>query len=186
MAEEGLRAGAGVGYLDESYVVGPDGVYVLAALIADPADEVVRDRLRGLRAAGQLRPHFSKESTARRVALAAGVGGLTLPSVVTVRRSGDAAERARGLCLVAMAWALAGRVDRLVIDARQTRLNRHDATVLAGLAPSGLRLPVTFVSGAGEPLLWAADVTAGAVFQDLARGEPAYRAALGSVTQVDA
>ena len=172
-------------YVDEAFEVGRPGLYVLGAVLADPGDEQCRQEIRELLLPRQPQLHFTKESPKRRLQLAETVGGLSLPSLVTVRASADAAERARGLCLVRLAWALSGLANSLVFEAREGKLNEHDKTVLAGLASHGPRLSASFVPAGDDPLLWAADVLSGAIFQDLARAQPAYRAALGPVTLLE-
>lgn len=93
----------------------------------------------------------------------------------------DIAERARGRCLSALAWALVERVDLLVVEGRQKVQDRHDASVLRAVRVGGAAPAVTFATKADDPLLWAADIVAGAVFHDVARADPSYRQALGPV-----
>jgi len=171
-------------YVDEAYEVGPAGAYVLAAVVA-PTDttDLRREVYDALRLGRQARPHFSKENHKRRLVLADAVAGLGLPATVLVEPSAGRAVRARGRCLARLAWELGEEtgVDAIVFESRGRTADQHDASVLARAARQGPRFAATFARAAEDPLLWLADITAGAVFQDLARGNPAYRAALGAV-----
>jgi len=92
-----------------------------------------------------------------------------------------------GRCLARLAWELgreAGGVDGIVFESRGRPADQHDASVLARAARHGPRFTATFVRAAEDPILWLADIIASAVFQDLARGNPAYRAALGTIRLV--
>jgi hypothetical protein len=164
-------------YVDESY---QDGVYVLAAVLDSDDGLAVRQALKDARLRRQMVVHFGKESAKRRVLLAEMVSGLGLTAVVAVRTSRERPERARGRCLNGLVWALGDRASHLVIEARQQTLNNHDRSVLAG-ASRRFVISASFVPKTEEPLLWAADVIAGAVFHDLARGDSTYRAALGAI-----
>jgi hypothetical protein len=174
-------------YVDEAYEVGPAGVYVLAAVVA-PADatDLRRELRNALRQGRQPRPHFSKENHKRRIVLADAVAGLGLPATVVVESSAGRAVRARGRCLARLAWELGQEtgVDAIVFESRGRPADQHDASILARTARQGPRLAATFVRATEDPILWLADIIAGAVFQEVARGNSAYRAAPGTVRLV--
>lgn len=167
------------GYIDEAY---DDHVYVLSCVLdigdAGQSCDTPQQVLRGLLGRGARAVHFSKESPKRRRQLAETYAALELPAHVFVAYGSDRAERRRGVALVEFAWLLADHVDELVFEARQEKLNHHDHAVLstARRRPAAWR----FEAAAECEMLWWADVVAGSVFQDVARGMPAYRAALGT------
>lgn len=166
-----------IAYVDESY---QQGVYVLAAVLAHPEAATARHAILDTRLRRQAVIHFVKENPKRRLQLAETVARLGLPVVAAVRLSQERPERARGRCLHTLSWALASRASRIVIEDRQRTLNRHDRSVLTGPRHQPAPSPM-FVAKPDEPLLWAADIVAGALFHDLARSDPTYRAALGQV-----
>lgn len=61
----------------------------------------------------------------------------------------------------------------------------HDARLLATLRPGGRPLQPRFPGKRAAPLLWAADIVAGAVFHAAPRGAPAHADALGPVERHD-
>jgi hypothetical protein len=170
-------------YLDESYDIRPGRGYVLGAVVTSSNDAQLRDLVRGLRLKGQDRLHFGQEAVERRLLVAEIVAGLGVAMVAAVAHVGPrraTAARLRGRCLRALYPELAG-VQAVVIESRGLRPDRHDASVLAGLARPGPPCALSFLRAADDPVLWVADFVAGAVFQDVVRGVPAYRAALGEV-----
>jgi hypothetical protein len=171
-------------YVDEAYELGRGGAYVLAAvfLSADTAD--LRQELKDtLQMDGQQRPHFRKESHKRRRVLADAVASFGLPATAVVAMSPTTAARSRGLCVARLAWEVTD-VDAIVFESRGPLADRHDATILAGIARHGPRHTPSFVRAVDDPILWLADIVAGAVFHDLVRGNSAYRTALGAVRLV--
>lgn len=154
-----------VGYVDESYKLDAEGelVYVLGlvSVAGRPAD--ARVALRGLLLKGQDSLRFSKENPDRRVELAAALPAAGLRATAIVCRREPGAERARGLCVRDLAWAAHGRLTDLVFETRELHENAHDASVLKGLSPLGVRLAYSFLRKEEEPLLWAADIVAGAI-----------------------
>ncbi|AEH10095.1 MULTISPECIES: DUF3800 domain-containing protein [Protofrankia] len=174
--------------VDESY--GSQGkqrqVYVLAAVLVPAAPELLartREELGRLRLHGQ-RPHFGRDSDKRRRAVAETIRALELPTLVVVRtaRGAEMAERSRGLCLARLSWELRDTVQELLIERREHSRNRHDRSVLAGLRGQGVALSVRFPASEDDPLLWAADAVASAVFQAEARGRSEYLALHGPIT----
>ncbi len=169
-------------YVDEAYEPGPGGGYVLAAVVAPSDTAALRRELSdALQLRGQDRPHFTKEDHKRRVVLAESVAGLGLPATVVVERSAGRALRERGRCLATLAWELDEEVDAIVFESRGRQQDQHDAWALARIAQYGPRFTTRFVRPTAEPALWVADIIASAVFQDVVRGNPAYRGAVGDL-----
>ncbi|MFF4340811.1 hypothetical protein ACFY00_12855 [Kitasatospora sp. NPDC001540] len=97
---------------------------------------------------------------------------VTFGAPVPVRRQ----ERARAKCLAELVSGLHGfGVDRLHVEAREPSLNERDVrTVMAArrTLPAGSAFRVEHIHGGNEPLLWIADVVAGARrFAQLGRNE---------------
>ncbi|MFJ6211756.1 hypothetical protein ACIQGZ_00160 [Streptomyces sp. NPDC092296] len=174
-------------WLDESFQEQDSaGFYILAAAVIEPdAADTVREAMRGLRGRrATAKAHWTEMDHRDRCAaarLVAGLPGLHVVSVgspVPLRRQ----ERARSKCLTALVVELHGfGVAQLYMEAREKELNSRDVTTViaarSGL-PKGTRFRVDHVLGAMEPLLWVADVVAGACRAErLGRGE--YRDLLG-------
>jgi hypothetical protein len=172
-----------IGYVDESYKLDPRGdlVYVLGQVdSARPAEEL-RAALRDLLLNGQDALRFSKERPERRVELAMALQALDFRMTAIVCRSERRAERARGLCVRDLAWAAQGRLSDLHFEARDPRQNAHDASILSGLRSQGITLSCSFLRKDEEPLLWAADLVAGAIRESIADMVGKAAEALGSV-----
>lgn len=173
-------------YADESFHEAPSGgFYVLAAAMFDPAAfETARAAMRdvlGKRRAKKL--HWSEMDAQQRHNAAKAVAGIDSFHVVTVgvpmpvKRQ----ERARAKCLHRLVFELHSYgVTHLMIESRTDQLDRRDvATVTRArlrLSKDALFL-VDHQAGADEPLFWAADVVAGAVYAHR-RGQPGYRRVL--------
>jgi hypothetical protein len=85
-----------------------------------------------------------------------------------------------------LAAGLAPHVDRVVVESRGPALDRNDRRVLAAVGARRGRAPAyEFPIGRDEPVLWAADVVASAVFQALRRDKNDLLAALGDVAVLD-
>lgn len=175
------------GYLDESYGRDPDGRLVYALGIVEAAGDLtdLRDALRALPRKRDGVLHFTNEDHGRRTSLAAAVGALDLEFTAVVRRGPDSPARARAVALSTTAWAMRGRIDLLVLESRGAKPDRADAKLLSTVHPPAHRIATRFLGKEAEPLLWVADLLAGATFQALARGAPDHLAALGKVDQVD-
>lgn len=180
-----MTGGALLGYVDESYE--PGRLYVLAAVLADDAEHGPRDALRALLTDRRKRVHFHDDDLARRMRAATTVAGLGMRLIAAVRRSTDRPERSRAKCLTALVWHVGPHADGLVIEARSLVDNRRDRATLARVrAAKGPALRVAFAPAAGEPLLWAADVVAGAAAASLLRGQHGPYAVLsGRVQRVE-
>lgn len=165
---------AQIGFIDEAF---DENVYVLACVIDGAAGSC--SPLRSLLLGKQQELKFGQEGHARKLLLAQAYARLGLQAVIAVKESKGSNERRRGLCLVALAWWVGDFVDSLVFDASQERGNIHDRTVLKGLSGHGPKLTASFMPSQDVETLWAADIVAGSMFHDVARGEPSYRHLLG-------
>jgi hypothetical protein len=165
------------------------GFYIIAAAVIDPAviDEAraVMLQTRGRRRTAKSHWTEMDERERQRAAEAvASLGGLHVVAVgspVPVRRQ----ERARRACLSELVTQLHGfRVGRLYMEAREEQLNDRDiATVRYArryTLPKGTDFRIEHVPGGTEPLLWVADIVAGACRAEQL-GSAVYREALGDV-----
>jgi hypothetical protein len=158
--------------LDESFREHEtNGVYVLAACVLAPlVSPEVRDlmlRLRGVRRTDKLHWHemdrAQQKEAAKRLADVDGVSMVAIGVPVPRRRQ----ERARAMCLAALVPELHNLgVRQMLAEARTSELNRRDVRVVSEARfalPKGTDLRIDHLPGRDEPLLWAADVVAGAV-----------------------
>ncbi len=159
-----------------------DGFYVLAAAVFRRAvhDEVrtVMSELRGKRRIPKL--HWNEMDQAEQKAAVetlADLDGFHLVAVgspVPRRRQ----ERARARCLQRLVLELSTfDVEMLVLEARTTTLDARDVETVKGARfdlPKGTPFRVTHEPGKNEPLLWAADIVAGAI-RAREDGRPGYR-----------
>lgn len=165
-----------IAYADESFREHPtEGFYVFAAVVvALDVEEPARELLRGLRGTrGISKVHWNEmdrgeqKDAAQRVARVGGFHVVTVGSPVPQRRQ----ERARAACIKALVPELHGfGVEEMLIEARAPVLNRRDVLTVQGARfalPKGNRFRVEHVLGSVEPLLWAADIAAGAVGANL-------------------
>lgn len=77
----------------------------------------------------------------------------------------------------------------VALEAREARQNESDLKLLAGLRTDrhiGLELRMTHPKGPGEPLLWLADIVAGAVAADRQRQSEHLQRIQHRVTLLDA
>jgi hypothetical protein len=179
-------------FADESFREDPTkGVYVLAATVLEhEAHEGARElmrRLLGSRRTGKLRWHemdrLQRKDAAHRVADIEGVHVVAVGTPVPRRRQ----ERARAACLTTLVGALHGLgVQHLLIEARSAELNLRDVATVQGTRfnlPKGSHFRVDHIPGSDEPLLWVADVVAGAVRASL-QGSSAQVELLGERVHV--
>lgn len=168
MSEHAARAA----YTDESFHEAADGgFYVLAAAVFDEsAHEPVRTAMRGLRGRRRTNKLHWNEMDARQQTSAAetvasldGFHLVTVGAPVPRKRQ----ERARAVCLTRLVTELHSyAVTELVIESRTAELNSRDIRAVRGARfslPRGAHFQVTHVAGSQEPLLWSADIVAGAV-----------------------
>jgi hypothetical protein len=159
-------------FADESFQEDPvDGFYVLAAAVfPPPIHDEVRELMVDLRGSRKIHKlHWNEmdprqqEESAKRLASVDGFHVVTVGTPVPQRRQ----ERARAGCLTRLVVELHSLdVTELVMEARERELNRRDIRTVAGARyalPAGADFRIDHEFAANEPLLWAADVVAGAV-----------------------
>lgn len=174
-------------YGDESFLEATaGGYYVLAsATFAPETVEQAREAMlaiRGTRRTDKL--HWNEmdarqhKSAAREVAALDGFHVVVVGTPVPERRQ----NRARAQCLTRLVAELHGfGVQDLYLESRDPTQDRRDvATVVSAryALPKGTRFTVGHLQGGREPLLWAADIVAGAV-RAHRHGEGTYRDILG-------
>ncbi|SEE80346.1 hypothetical protein [Jiangella alba] len=173
-------------YVDES-IRTDDGVYVLAAVALDRADAAaVRAAVRALEPRPGRRFHWRDRLPAARHSAAGLLAGLPTLAIAVVgapvnpRRQ----ERARRHCLGALLFELADAgVDEVCLESRNPVADRRDLDVVGGFRVRGVVPPTLRVAHAragDEPLLWAADIVAGAICAAEGK-EPAYREAVAAI-----
>jgi hypothetical protein len=159
-------------FVDEAIWVPPEGAgcYILAAAMVEYADlGAVRATLTGLLLPRQRRLHWREESIPRRRKIVAVVAQLEVIHVVVVGAPMDPPrqERARRKCMERLLYLLdAADVERVVVESRTALLNERDLTLVESLRGQRVlsdRLRVDTERPSGEPLLWVADVVAGAM-----------------------
>jgi hypothetical protein len=145
------------------------GEYLLAAVImSEPRRAALRDEALALRISGR-KLHWHNESATRRAYLVHQLAAMPISSVVVVRtaRTAEGDERSRRKCLEGLLVELDRRdVDQAVLEAREPSQNRRDLDLVARLRQGRRlrsRLRVDHAAGPAEPLLWLADIVAGAV-----------------------
>ncbi|MER7015970.1 hypothetical protein ABT324_31445 [Saccharopolyspora sp. NPDC000359] len=174
-----------IAYGDESFREHrQQGFYVLASVIVDTQEaEEAREVLLGLRGKHRKLHWYEMEPDEqhRTIKHLADLDGLHV--VVTgapVPRQKQ--ERARAKCLARLIHELHGfGVDLLVLEARSAELNRRDvstaATARRSFLPKEAQFRVAHCPGPLEPMLWAADVIAGAC-RAAYLGRPEFREVL--------
>jgi len=181
-------------WVDESmHVIGNDGLYILAAVVCDPADcDPARDALRSLLVTGQPKLHWGTESLERKEKIIGTVAQIDMAAVVVVGTpmTKKKQERARAVCMETLVMHLADMaVTRVLLEERTPSLNERDRLLVAAirgkkLIPKNMHIDVARPSA--EPMLWLPDVVAGAVGADRVRGKPQYLDVIRPmVTQVD-
>lgn len=172
---------------DESFQEHDDaGFYIIAAAVI-PADAQEHAREEMLRLQARHAPaklHWTKRDAAERVELAravAALDGLHVVAVGTPVRPRKQ-ERARAQCLHLLVCELHGfGVEHLFLEARDQVLNARDVTTVQQARytlPKDARFRLDHLYGATEPLLWIADIVAGAVRAEKL-GDTRYRDILG-------
>lgn len=170
------RAQGWTAYLDESFQESDTGAgfYVLAAATFAPGVlEDVRGVVLGLRGQRKVAKlhwsqmeHRERIEAAKRLGDASGAHLVAVAAPVAMRRQ----ERARALCLTEMVVELHGRgVASIVAESREETLDRRDVDTVRHARhrlPAGSRAHISHERGPAEPVLWAADIVAGAVRMD--------------------
>ncbi|MGL5825832.1 MAG: hypothetical protein ACRCYU_13640 [Nocardioides sp.] len=170
-------------WVDESVHV-EAGLYVLAAVVADPVDRdthypALRAHLRSPRQ----RLHWRDEEAKDRVLIAETIAALELAHVVVVAGSLNPKrqERGRRKCLECLLVQLGDGVGRVWFESRGKALDRRDLEMVTALRTQSVlpeRVRVDFARPLDEPMLWIPDAVAGAVAA-ARKGTGIYRAALG-------
>lgn len=167
-------------YVDESHYAGPPSFYLLAAVLVDDASiDRLRDAVRDLQVRKR-RIHWHREEPAGRARLASALGDLGLPYLAVVGSPVHQAkqERARRQCLEQLLWHLAAMGVRLVdLESRGRTRDQNDNRAIDAFRGSGALSPSVYVRHTApdvDPMLWTADVLAGAV-SEATRGEPRYQ-----------
>ena len=172
-------------YADESFLEDrAHGYYVVATAVVGPAHlDHTRQVMLDLRGRRTGKTHWTEMDTQQRKHAATCVAGIEGMHIVAVgtpvppRRQ----ERARARCLEHLVPELHGYgVNTLVMEARTPGLDQRDVHAVIGARralPKGTAFTVKHTVGAAEPLLWVADVLAGAV-RASRHNDPSYRAIL--------
>lgn len=176
-------------YGDESFrqTVGGVGFYVVAASVVYPDDrDDARLALRSLQTHKHVKLHWRDLDDRQREKAARVVGELGATHVAIIGHPLDAKrqERARRLCLIqALADLEALDVDELVLEERPATLNKRDIdTVVAARAQRRIGgITVAHTIASAEPLLWSADIVAGAITTALT-GNTRYKRILNDAT----
>ncbi|RIQ20816.1 hypothetical protein [Jiangella rhizosphaerae] len=177
-------------YADESIRV-DDGVYVLAAVALDRADAGrVRAAVRALEPRPGRRFHWRDKEPFERRDAAGVLAALPILPVVVVGAPVDPRrqERARRHCLQTLLFELAtAGVDEVWLETRNPIADRRDLDVVVGFRSRGVlpsALHVGHARPGEEPLLWLADILAGATSAAEGR-EAAYRELIeGTLTEL--
>ncbi|MBM7770438.1 hypothetical protein JOD54_000642 [Actinokineospora baliensis] len=164
-------------FADEShFTAGQNGSYIMGAVVvADAEREAIRAAMLGLRGRkkrGKLHWHDMKRDA--RLDAARTLAAVSGRHVVVVGTTVGAAqqERGRAKCLERLVYELHLRgVAGLFMEGRTRQLNDRDIRVAMWARsnlPKGAQFAVTHLRGGEEPLLWAADILAGAAHAALA------------------
>ncbi|MFD2797173.1 hypothetical protein ACFS27_26685 [Promicromonospora vindobonensis] len=147
-----------------------DGIYLMAAAIADPsACDEVRDGLRAVTEKKAERLHWRHETPERQAKIAATIGNHDVVNLVVVGTPLDARrqERARRICTERLLYELdALGVAHVWLEARHPALNERDLRLvkaLRGKRSISSSIRVDFARPKDEPMLWIPDAVAGAV-----------------------
>lgn len=141
---------------------------VCAAVIPTERVEDVRDALRPLRLRGQVKLHWTDESSSRRrkiVGALSALGPMTA-MVSHVSQRQKKTERFRRKCLETLYYELHGMgIHGLLCESRTQAQNRKDIAHVVGLRSQGLSADfrIAHARGGDEPLLWIPDIFLGAV-----------------------
>jgi hypothetical protein len=167
----------------------PTDLYICAAAVIEAdAAEAIRAVMRPLRPPNRRKLRWHDESPENRRKVIATLAGLEAMYVIAARHcaADEASASRRARCLAALVAELdAAEVERYVLESRNDGQDRKDQRLIAGMRASR-RLPnglaVEHMRGADEPLLWIADIVAGA-FGAASRGDDSFDA-IASMTQV--
>lgn len=143
--------------------------YLVGAALVAPADiEAIRDELLPLRLPGQLKLHWTDESSRRQRMIVEALRTLG-PMTVVVRHLSERknkTERFRRKCMEALYYELAQmKVYNVTFESRSKVQDTKDVAHIVALQGQGLekRIRIRHLRGGDEPLLWISDAVLGAV-----------------------
>lgn len=149
---------------------GADGIYLMAAAVADPsACDLVRADLRAMTEKEAERLHWRHETPERQAKIAAVIGNHDIVNLVVVGMPLDARrqERARAICAERLLYELDNLgVAHVWLETRHPALNQRDLRLvkaLRGKRSISSSIRVEFARPKDEPMLWIPDAVAGAV-----------------------
>ena len=180
-------------WVDESiHVTARVPIYLLAAVVADDlAGESLRHDLRRLVRRPRQRLHWRDEEYEDRMAAVTAIAKADLSLIVVVGTPLDPRrqERARRKCMERLFNCFRGvrGLDTVWIESRTVSLNQADEHMVVALRGSRVidaTVRCQFALSSSDPMLWPADVVAGAVGASY-RGEPVYRGVLDPHLVVD-
>ncbi|MFC7326597.1 DUF3800 domain-containing protein [Marinactinospora rubrisoli] len=182
-----------VAYADESFhEADSGGFYVLAAAVFDGDPDNARETIRTIHGSHRTyKSHWTKMDAHRRKLVAAEVADLCGVYLVAMGAPCPRGrqERARAKCLHALVPELHGYgVEVLCCEARTPALDQRDVRTVIDARfalVKGSRFEVRHVLGHQEPLLWVADVVAGAVRARLHGAEEYYEIIKASVYEIE-
>ncbi|MDN5898572.1 MAG: hypothetical protein L0H74_00720 [Brachybacterium sp.] len=181
-------------FIDESEPHGRSpGTYLLAAaLIQTDELENVRGAVAPFLRPGQKKIHWHDENSRSRRDLVAAVAQLEAIHLVVVRDGAEPtekSERRRRKCLERLLWSLDANygVNWATIEARQQRQNESDRYIhnrMRARQEISSTLRMDHTPGPKEPLLWVADIVAGAFIAHRCGDEVGY-AALDDLVDIE-
>lgn len=158
-----------IAFVDESLRQRPDGLCVLAAVVAPNDIDEGRDAVRSVLLPGQLRFHWKDENEGQRRRMLKAIEDMGVRSLVYVCRpvSMRRQARARALCVNALVWDLwTHEVDEVVFESRENHNDAKDRQTIIQAKKAkraAESLIYRFERPDAEPLLWLPDAVAGAV-----------------------
>lgn len=170
-----------VAFADESNCTRTESTqeYLVGAALLEPADiDAIRDELRPLLMPGQVKLHWTAESSRRRRTIVDALRSLGPMTVVVshLSKRNRKTERFRRKCLEALYYELAQmEVYDVTFESRSKAQDGYDRAHIVALQGQGLerRIRIQHLRGGDEPLLWIADAILGAV-NSVHLDEPAY------------
>ncbi|KNC19890.1 hypothetical protein AC792_03690 [Arthrobacter sp. RIT-PI-e] len=159
-------------WVDESMrgVTGDQGMYLLGAVVADPAEcEPTRDELRAVLPKGARKLHWTDMGEREKKQVTGLVCGLDVAHMVVIGTPLNLKkqEKARAKCMERLLWELGEMgVSRVFLEHRTPSLNSRDMKLVDQLRgrqamPASLRVDIAQPST--EPMLWIPDQMLGAM-----------------------
>ena len=162
-----------IGMIDESIVdTGTGCVYILALVLVDAPENVVRDRLRTVTEGRGRAFHWSQEGPLVRGRMGAVAWNLPIASFAFAAACGRARQDSTRDILMhdALETAALSQVSTLHIESRGRHLDVRDRRVAQQVfAHARDLMPALTWQGKNEPLTWIADALAGAMYEILLR-----------------